>query len=313
MNKNTERIINKAGSMAIEENKGNVQNWGVLFNTTKEGDEAWTIGRSFLSRWSKFGPLDYEDGAPYYMVEEESYMRNQTGIDIEKMVTTFISQEYHQMIRIPYGNLINFITDNYPIKGDRDKVRIIITANRGIVQPGLVSLLCEYDKNLETKVLTHEQLTRKYLPDKSGGIQSEDLHVGWYYQCTRTINEGDVGLAIAKYRYYKGIEILAYYSSAGYLPDKGEDVVNSTLYDEKQILRMQFLVDGAYEFEPIHLSCNLLYNTLSLYQGFHWLDIWVNNNCMKPVLIVGEVEDPSFPLIETIIHTKNPAMRGDIG
>ena len=71
-----QKIIDKMGSVAIDTNYMSNHNWGVLFNTAEDGDEAWIVGEAYAVRFTGVGQLNYNKNAPFYNVEEGEWTRN---------------------------------------------------------------------------------------------------------------------------------------------------------------------------------------------------------------------------------------------
>ena len=71
-----QKIIDKMGSVAIDTNYMSNHNWGVLFNTSEDGDEAWIVGEAYAVRFTGVGQLNYNKNAPFYNVEEGEWTRN---------------------------------------------------------------------------------------------------------------------------------------------------------------------------------------------------------------------------------------------
>lgn len=312
INDNTSRIISALGNLSIDQNRGKPYNWGILFNTYMDdkgrpNDEAWSVGESFVSRWSEFGELDYDRNAPFYAIDEEGFMRNQLQLSAEDLHKRLRSIEAHQAIQIPLANIMNMMA-NYQTREDKRKTRIIIKANHGEIERGSILLRAEVEDVTGHIIMTHPKIKETYYVDKYSKLQPEDITPKKIYQC---FIQG--GLVNVKHLYFKGIEILFHKSNAGFFPESIDDVIDSKNYSDKNMIRVPFVFEGDYDFEPVQFSCSLLHSALRLYENFTFVNLYVNKSCMLPSIIVGEKVDNTYPLIETVLATLDPSVRGDIG
>lgn len=246
-------------------------------------------------------------------------------------------------IRVPYGNLYNLMA-KYQTKQERERVRIIIKSNidpMNDVVKGATLLITELHPihGLVMKIWepARQQLFPNISPDKfytispNSPINLNDMAPGQMYQCFFPGSENE-NLSIdeimekylvveVRYRLFKGIEILSHVSNAGFLMnEKLEDVLDSRNYRNEDILRIPYInpfnieesIDPMYfNFPPIHLDCNTLFNILDLYRGFEWIDINVSSNQYHPILINGIRMDAGFPTIQSVIMPLK-TMKGDI-
>lgn len=246
-------------------------------------------------------------------------------------------------IRIPFGNLYNLLS-KYQTKQERDKVRVIIKSNTNPME-GVVSgatLLVTENHPVHGLVMkiwepARQQLFPDISPDKfylispNSPIDIRDMAPGQMYQCFFSGDVvGDMSLedkmrnsssVEVRYRLFKGIEIMSHSSNSGFLMDETlDDVLDSKNYKSKDVLRVPFInpfnvnesIDCSYfNFPPIHLDCNTLFNILDLYRGFEWIELNVAPNAMHPVLINGVKGDAGFPTIQSVIAPLK-AMKGDV-
>lgn len=246
-------------------------------------------------------------------------------------------------IRIPYGNLYNLLA-KYNTKQERDRVRVIIKSNINPMNDlvnGATLLISEMHPihGIVMKIWepARQQLFPEISPDKfytispSSPINTNDIAPGQMYQCffpgadysTQSIDAimQQYLVVEVRYRLFKGIEILSHTSNSGFLMNESiEDVLDSKKYDNKDILRIPYInpfnigeqINPDYfNFPPIHIDCNTLFNILDLYRGFKWLEINVAANALHPILINGVRESEEFPTIQSIIAPLK-IMKGDI-
>lgn len=245
-------------------------------------------------------------------------------------------------IRIPFGNLYNLIAQ-YDSKQVRDRIRIIIKSNLNPMEnivKGATLLVTEMHPihGLVMKIWepARQQFFPNISPDKfylvspTSNIKLEDMAPGQMYQCFfsadmegMSIDDAMINSSVVevRYRLFKGIEILSHISNAGFLMDENiEDVLDSKRYEEKNVLRVPYInpfntnepIDPAYfNFPPIHLDCNTLFNILDLYRGFEWIEINVAANALHPILITGVKPNAEFPTIQSVLTTLK-TMKGDI-
>ncbi len=322
MSENMKAVIEKLSVIAPEYNKRTPENWGITFNEYIDGEgevknDAYAVGETFISRFSEFGKFEFDKAKPFYSIDQNAFTQPQMIASVTDMAAKIASLEFGQCIRVPIGNLYNFVINNFPYKEDKKRVRIVIKANHGELYGELygeeVLVLKAAADSEGNAILTHPKLENTiFVPDKTSPIQ--DFEQGKFYQCIikTSIKDGTATVA-AIARYFKGIEIMLHESPAGFLPEKIEHVNLSCFYDESKILRLPFIEGGDYDFEPVHLSLSLFFDAMCINTiGFEWINLYVNQDCLKPILMVPERPSDEFPVIETVVATVDPRIRGSV-
>lgn len=246
-------------------------------------------------------------------------------------------------IRVPYGNLYNLL-GHHQSKQERDRIRVIIKSNMNPmdeVVKGATLLISEMHPvhGIVMKIWepARQQLFPNVSPDKfyiidpGSPISADRIAPGQMYQCFFGTNEAQ-GITLeeklemstmveVRYRLFKGIEIFSHTSTAGFLMNETiEEVLDSKRYKDDDVLRIPYInpfnqneqIDPMYfNFPPIHIDCNTLFNILDLYRGFEWIEINVAPNAMHPILINGVKADDGFPTIQSVIAPLK-AMKGDV-
>lgn len=328
MNNKTKDVIARMGDLSIAINRNDSSNWGVLFNSYQTEsnqlkDEAFTLASnndfSGIVRWSEYGKLDYNPKAPFFSIQEEDFMRNQLKLNPEEIKSRMFSAKFKSLVKIPYGNLVNHL--NKLTDSEKERSRVIIKANHGEVEQGLTLLKAYYDKGFDRMVLRHRKAEQLFVPHKDSAYRQEDLEEGKIYQCSVDIGEDNKEHIVpvnVKYRVFVGVQVMIYTSEAGYLPKSIDEVINSNYYHPDMVLNIPFIGDSNYDFPPTMLDCYHLNMLLvgssegaSVYAGFRWLEFHMGETPVDPVMIVGDREDESYPLIETLMMPLDPTYRGD--
>jgi len=317
MNQNTKHVLSLLGDLAILNNKGREHKWGVLFNTIRtpggDIDEAFTFSSppgsektSVMVRVSEFGRFDYNREAPYYHYTEEGFIRNQLPITIEEIHKKISSFDFRQPIRIPYGNIMNFIFKNFPESRQRSRVRVIIKPEHGNINKGEV--LCKFNSD---GIFNHPKLSKPIYVDKYSKLSKEDINVNKMYVCEIINETTEVYLANVKKEYFRGIQIGLYETVAGgFYPETERELYDFSAYPEGRVMQIPFILEGNYVTEPVHVDCHIMMECLKLYAGFTWVDLVLGATPIHPLLLIGVKENDDFPKIECFIAPLNPMVGG---
>ncbi len=314
---NTKKVLGMLSDIAILQNKGKENLWGVLFNTIggpkgEPIDEAFVLATppgnhnpSVMVRVSEFGPLEYDKNAPYFHYKDEGFLRNQWPItpeEIHRKISTF---EFPHRIRFPYGNLINFIYENFPDDLARTRVRAIIKANRGEVPPE--HILCKFNDN---KVFKHPKVDKPFVLDKYSSYPYEAVTPGSIYVCRIIDEKDDAYIVSAKNKFFKGIQIGLYETvGGGYFPESDKEILDFNNYPKHRVFNLP-IPDINFEFHPIHIQGSILMDCLKLFTGFELVDILMGANHKQPILITGVREGDDYPNIECFVAPLDPAIKG---
>jgi hypothetical protein len=298
--------------IAIYQNKGNDNAQGVLFGTVrnaegKETDEAFAISKPVIARVSEFGRFDYDRNAPFYHYFEEGFMRNQTKVGLNEIHNILDGYKFVHQIRLPYGNLINFLFQNFPEDPQRSRVRCIIKSKKEQCPKDM--LVCRFD---EDGIFKHPAVAKPFVIDKYSKISKQYISTEKMYLCQIINQNQDFYFVNVKGIYFQGIEIGLYeVVGGGFFPETQDEVYNFDNYDDKRVMRIPFMIDSNYNFEPISINAELIMRCLRMLNGFEWVDLFMGETIFCPVLLTGIRPNDDFPLVQCFIAPLDPRSRGD--
>lgn len=312
-----EEVIGMMSSIAILNNKSDDDRWGILFDKVvdngKELNNAFVVGRAqetqmtaVIVNVSDFENNDFDSKKPFFNFDQNKFSSNTIGYSVDYLAKFCSSQVFTQGIRVPIGNLINFIDKALPDYSNIRRSRIIISTDDGYLEEG--EFLCKFN---EDKIFQHPKQDRILVVDKYSKIDSSLVIPNKTYVC-RIINESDNAYFVNVIKpYFKGIVFAIKETTAGYFPESEKELYNFSLYPENNVLRVPFMLEGKYSFEPIHIDCSLLMDCLKLYVGFKWIDIVINEQSnLKPIMLTGLKENEDYPLINCFIAPLDTSVRG---
>jgi len=313
---NTIKVIGEFAPLAVDCNKGNPRNWGILFNLFSDGtrvtDEAWAVGESFIARWSEFGRFSYKNEEPFLVIEDDMWRTNKFPLSADELRARMAKVEYNQVIRIPVGNVYNSITDAFQTNLERSKVRIIV---RATVKPSprMALLIAKYIPEHEQMGFYHpSDRSRVFLLDKYSDLSAEHLKSEKVYQCGIVEEKNGITFVNAKSRFFQGIEFLMHISPAGFMPESDEELYESMHYEDRHKVQIPFVLPLDHDFHPIHLDCSVFINVLGAMKGFNYIDMFINDDPEKPILLVGKKEDDSYPLVQIALGPLRIKNKGDV-
>lgn len=313
MNDNTRSVIALLADMAIFQNKGRDAHQGVLFSAySSDGavhHEAFAVSEVMIVRVSEFGEFTFDQHAPFYHYQERGFLRNQMLVNSSDLHRKISSYDFVHAIRVPTGNLANFIFNNFPDGASRGRARAIIKPQLGEIPQGYV--LCRFDAN---GMFSHPLAPGKvFRLAQHSKIRLEDISPNKIYLCRADAGSEHEVIVNAKAEYFRGVQIALHETvgGTGFFVDERE-LFAFDYYPAGRVLSLPFVLPGSYQFKPVQVDTNYLTEAVKILGGFEWIDIVVGNSNTDPILLTGVRDNAPGPLIQIYLAVLNPQVRGDV-
>lgn len=328
MNDITMAVIAKGRDLAILKNSATARarDQGVLFGRYQDEhnvlkSEAWVITELALIRWSECD-LQFPEDAPFWSYTENAFTENTSSFkDINDLRGVYL--EYRRVMKdsflLPVNTIAAAINNAFDNKrGEFEKIEKSRTIFRN--NPGLV-----FEKEILLK-FQNGQFTNPSLPTYEFRPVAES-NVQWPYQegiiyrVNKLNQEHYQGTTIVDIDvrdiYFKDvIELLIHETKTVYMPKSDREILDSSNYDPSRVIRIPYLKDkpiNGYSFDPIHLDTTALFYGMRSFEGYDFVEAFVSPNSYHPIWIKGsDPSKPDFPVVEVIISTIDPKIRGYI-
>ena len=301
-------VIETIGQLPMKQNKRYMENWGILFSK-EPVKAAYTVGPSFATKISNID-FSIEDDKTFFNVDLKRFTQNSMIIDslaIEDKIRS-VFPFMQGSIKVPVGNLYNFIARQIPTADNMRKSRIIIKCNTGEEKQGCLLMNTQIINN--EIVFTNPGFSEPLIVSMHS--RKKEFIPGRMYQCEIMNTNSDYTEINVKYNYFEGIEIIIHESVTKYFPENLKDVEDSAIYPDCSVLRIPFVEEVPFtNFEPIHLDASLFFDILKLYKSYIWINIRLGVR-VNPLIIVNDITNDNEPIVESIIVPLDPEVRGDV-